>query len=261
MAAKLSYATYLKVEDLLSLQEPRSAGAQEDRAILLSEHFFIVSHQTCELWLKQILADLAAVEAAFETMSPGGMERAVDLLYRVNDLLRLLYEQLVTLERLPLEDFARFRQHLGTASGAQSAQFHLLEGVIGDARVDGSLYEALVVGLERTGGDLEKAARAGVEAGSVHRIIEGMLAVGNNYFRWKIGHVSLVSKMLGEQRGTADTSGTAYLMDRATLPFARLRELRGTAHELPDEPKPQCDVVTDGSAHRLEDVATPPNGL
>ncbi|MBA3780233.1 MAG: hypothetical protein H0X12_00020 [Nocardioides sp.] len=233
MASELSYATYLKVEDLLSLQVPRSAGVEEDRTTMLSEHFFIVSHQTCELWLKQILADLAAVEDAFQTMATGDLERSVDLLYRASDLLRLLHEQLLTLERLPLEDFVKFRQHLGTASGAQSSQFHLLEGVIGNARRDGGLFKAFAAGLERTGVDLETVVWAGVEAGSTHRVIEGMLAVGNGYFRWKIGHVGLISKMLGEQQGTAGTSGVAYLMDRATLPFALLRELRGSVHRGP----------------------------
>ncbi|GAB3968703.1 tryptophan 2,3-dioxygenase family protein [Streptomyces sparsus] len=231
MRAELTYATYLRLDDLLELQEPRTGEDDADLSTVLSEQFFIVSHQTCELWLKQILGDLAAVEGNFLTMTTAGLERSVDLLYRASELLRLLHEQLMALELLPLEDFAQFRQYLGTASGAQSSQAHELERVLGSARQSGSLFLAFRAGLDSVGADLEEIVGAGVEAGSFHRVVEAMLRVGNGYFQWKIGHVGLVTKMLGEQRGTAGTSGTAYLMDRATMPFTELHELRGKVHE------------------------------
>lgn len=237
MSGELSYRSYLKVEDLLSLQEPRAAEMDSDPATVLSEHFFIVSHQTCELWLKQILADLGAVETAFGTMTPADLERSVDLLHRAGELLRLLHEQLVALECLPLEDFVSFRQYLGSASGAQSSQFGQLERVLGDARRAGTLFTAFSEGLSRIGSSVEAVVIVGVEAGSAHRVVEGILQVGNGYFRWKIGHVGLISKMLGEQGGTAGSSGAAYLMDRATLPFAELRELRGNAHRGAGSPR------------------------
>ncbi|MFJ3221952.1 tryptophan 2,3-dioxygenase family protein [Streptomyces sp. NPDC086783] len=231
MRTEPTYASYLRLDELLTLQEPRSAEEGADLTTVRSEQFFIVSHQTCELWLKQILGDLAAVEGHFLTMSAGGIERSVDLLYRAGELLRLLREQLVALERLPLEDFAHFRRYLGTASGAQSSQSHRLEGVLGDARRPGSLFPAFRTGLDHIGVDLEEIVEAGVEAGSLHRVVEAMLQVGSGYFQWKIGHIGLVTKMIGEQRGTAGTSGAAYLMDRATMPFTELHELRGKMHE------------------------------
>ncbi|MFE2377530.1 tryptophan 2,3-dioxygenase family protein [Streptomyces sp. NPDC059398] len=231
MPTDVTYAAYLKLDDLLKLQEPRTPEDDADLTTVLSEQFFIVSHQTCELWLKQILGDLAAVEGNFLTMTTADMERSVDLLYRAGELLRLLHEQLMALERLPLEDFAQFRRYLGTASGAQSSQSHELERVLGSGRRSGSLFLAFRAGLERIGADLEEIVGAGVEAGSFHRVVEAMLRVGNGYFQWKIGHVALVMKMLGEQRGTAGTSGTAHLMDRATMPFTELHELRGKVHE------------------------------
>src|SRR2546422_8115855 len=40
-----SYADYLKLEELLSLQQPRSAGPEHD------EMLFIVIHQVYELWM------------------------------------------------------------------------------------------------------------------------------------------------------------------------------------------------------------------
>ncbi|MCX4807380.1 tryptophan 2,3-dioxygenase family protein [Streptomyces sp. NPDC058682] len=231
MPTEVTYASYLKLDELLTLQEPRTPEDDADLTTVLSEQFFIVSHQTCELWLKQILGDLAAVEGNFRTMTTAGLERSVDLLYRSGELLRLLHEQLMALERLPLEDFAQFRAYLGTASGAQSSQSHELERVLGSASRSGSLFLAFRAGLERIGADLEEIVGAGVEAGSFHRVVEAMLRVGNGYFQWKIGHVGLVMKMIGEQRGTAGTSGAAQLMDRATMPFTELHELRGKVHE------------------------------
>lgn len=228
---ELTYSSYLKLDELLTLQEPRTSEDDADLTTVLSEQFFIVSHQTCELWLKQILGDLAAVEGHFLTMTTAGLERSVDLLYRSGELLRLLHEQLMVLERLPLEDFVEFRQYLGTASGAQSSQSHELERVIGSASRSGTLFLAFRSGLERVGADLEEIVAAGVEAGSFHRVVEAMLRVGNGYFQWKIGHVGLVMKMIGEQRGTAGTSGAAHLMGRVTMPFTELHELRGKMHE------------------------------
>ena len=44
-----TYATYLKVSELLDLQEPLTVPAQHD------EMLFIIIHQVYELWFKQIL--------------------------------------------------------------------------------------------------------------------------------------------------------------------------------------------------------------
>jgi tryptophan 2,3-dioxygenase len=45
--AGMTYADYLKLDQLLGAQQPRSA--------LLDEMLFIVIHQTIELWMKQLL--------------------------------------------------------------------------------------------------------------------------------------------------------------------------------------------------------------
>ncbi|MGJ7907800.1 tryptophan 2,3-dioxygenase family protein [Actinopolyspora sp. H202] len=229
MDTEVSYHGYLRIGELLSLQQPLSENHDTEHTVL-SEHFFIICHQTCELWLKQILADLSAVEEAFSTMRPAELERAVDLLYRVGDLLRMLHEQLVALERLPLEDFADFRRHLGSASGAQSSQFRELDRIIGNASRSGTLYPAFARGVERTGGTMAKIVEAGVAAGTEHRIVEALLHLGNGYLRWKVGHVGLTSRVLGETAGTGGSSGVAHLLDRATLPFTELRLLRGEVH-------------------------------
>ena len=49
---ELTYGRYLKVEELLSLQQPLSEGPEHD------EMLFIIIHQVYELWFKQILHEL-----------------------------------------------------------------------------------------------------------------------------------------------------------------------------------------------------------
>ena len=52
-----SYGEYLKVDDLLTLQQPRSDGPEHD------ELLFIVIHQVYELWFKEILHELDRVRS------------------------------------------------------------------------------------------------------------------------------------------------------------------------------------------------------
>ena len=48
----LTYSRYLKLDQLLDLQQPRSEGPEHD------ETLFIVIHQVYELWFKQTLHEV-----------------------------------------------------------------------------------------------------------------------------------------------------------------------------------------------------------
>ncbi len=48
----VTYGSYLKVDELLALQQPRSEGPEHD------ELLFIVIHQATELWLKLMIHEL-----------------------------------------------------------------------------------------------------------------------------------------------------------------------------------------------------------
>jgi tryptophan 2,3-dioxygenase len=226
----LTYADYLKLDTLLSLQETRIPDSAES-SVILSEHFFVVAHQSCELWLKQIVAD---VEAAIDLLQPGrgtrDHEASLEFLERAAELLRILLEQVIALEKLPIRHFAEFRPHLGTASGADSEQFRYLGELIGDEQRSGSLYEAFAAAAKHSGTSVAEVCRLGPNAGAYHRIAEALLDIGNKFWRWRLGHVTLVTQMLGGGSGTGGTSGAAYLMRRITLPFAELRQLRGRVH-------------------------------
>ena len=57
-AQSVTYGSYLKVKELLGLQNPLTMPEQHD------ETLFIIIHQVYELWFKQILHELDAAEAA-----------------------------------------------------------------------------------------------------------------------------------------------------------------------------------------------------
>ncbi|MFC9947386.1 tryptophan 2,3-dioxygenase family protein [Streptomyces pratensis] len=231
MTDGLKYHNYLELDTLLSLQKPRAAESAAVKSTVLSEQFFIIAHQASELWLRQVIDDLEAVIDVFTTTDDTSQaEWIVDLLQRAGELTRVLHNQLTALDRLPLRDFAMFRNLLGTASGAQSQQFHRLGHLIGNAEQDGPLYESFAAWVTRSGHTVPDIARRGIDADIYYRIIEALLDIGNGYWRWQVSHISLITKVMGNHAGTGGTTGVNYLVSRCTLPFAELRELRSEAH-------------------------------
>jgi len=122
---RLSYNSYLRVEDLLSLQNAESKPAAHD------ELLFIVIHQAYELWFKQILFELDAVG---ERLDVDDVYEATRLLQRVLVIERLLVQQIHVLETMTPRDFLSFRRALNPASGFQSIQFRELEFLTGIRR-------------------------------------------------------------------------------------------------------------------------------
>ncbi len=227
MEQPVDYSSYLQVPRLLSLQGPRQAESS-DRPTLLAEHFFIICHQVCELWLKQMLADL---DLAADLLGPRfdddqGLERSTELIERAGTLMRLMHAQLVALECLDVEDFARFRPLLGEASGAQSAQFGQLDITLGAHGQDSRIQRQLGEWCHRHRVDLARACSQSERMFPVTRLVDSLLDLGNGLWRWKITHVAVVSRMLGGRPGTGGSSGDRYLSERATLPFGELRQLR-----------------------------------
>lgn len=227
----LTYSTYLQLDKLLSMQEPRTSDAA-DREVVLAEHFFIVAHQASEIWLKQILADLlAATDALRPDCGNSDADLSVEYLERAGRLVGLLHDQLVVLEKMPLRYFAEFRPHLGTASGAQSQQIHQLDDLLGNDERPEGLYAAFEAYTVSQGMSVGSVCRLGSSAGVLHRVAEALIELGNGFWRWKIAHLAVISAMLGDQPGTAGSSGVGYIASRVRLPFPQLRVLRGEVHE------------------------------
>lgn len=118
----VTYASYLKVNELLELQQPLSDGPEHD------ELLFITIHQVYELWFKQILHETSALQIA---LTAGNSHRAMALLGRMRTIMKTCVAQLDILETMTPLQFNSFRGRLSSASGFQSAQFRELEAVLG----------------------------------------------------------------------------------------------------------------------------------
>jgi tryptophan 2,3-dioxygenase len=121
-ATKLTYGAYLKIPELLSLQQPLADPPHHDEAL------FIISHQVYELWFKQLLHELERVCVLLDRDQP---LRALQLMDRCHKVQNLLIEQIPLLETMFSTEFAKFRSSLGTSSGFQSVQFRKLEFFVG----------------------------------------------------------------------------------------------------------------------------------
>src|SRR5215216_4783861 len=120
--AAVTYGAYLKIEELLSLQQPRSTGPEHD------EMLFIIIHQVYELWFKELLHELDRVMAL---LTADDSARAQHTLKRILTILKVLVAQLDILETMTPLEFLSFRARLEAASGFQSDQFRQIEFVLG----------------------------------------------------------------------------------------------------------------------------------
>ena len=121
----LTYGKYLHLDDLLAAQEPLSDGPEHD------ELLFIVIHQVYELWFKQILHELDRLTRMLELANT---HHALAGLKRILTIMKTLVGQVDILETMTPTSFGSFRARLATASGFESAQFRMVEFVLGYKR-------------------------------------------------------------------------------------------------------------------------------
>src|ERR1700681_1479484 len=121
----LTYATYLDLEKLLTLQNPRSTPHEHD------EMLFIIIHQTYELWFKQLLHEFEKIKC---DSSAGDLFGAIHSFKRVRTIMKTLVAQVDILETMTPTSFSSFRDRLETASGFQSVQFREIEFALGYKR-------------------------------------------------------------------------------------------------------------------------------
>ena len=223
---ELSYGSYLKVPELLSLQQAMSKEHDE----LL----FIVAHQVYELWFKVVLFEL---EAARDEIAAGDVFFARHHLNRVNVIERLLVEQIDVLETMSPQDFLAFRSKLAPASGFQSVQFREIEFISGLkepkyvarleatpeelARLRKRLEEPTVADAfhelvkERGSPSLLEIFRDRERHGDLFDLCEAMLDHDEAFAHWRARHVLMVERQIGGKTGTGGSTGAEYL--RGTL--------------------------------------------
>ena len=223
---KLSYGTYLKVPELLALQQKLS----EEHDELL----FIVAHQVYELWFKVVLFEL---EAARDRIDSDDIFFARHHLQRVHVVERLLIEQIEVLETMSPQDFLAFRSQLAPASGFQSVQFREIEFLSGlkepkylarleatpeeTARLrrrldEPSLADAYHHLLERRGSPtLLEVFRDRERHSDLFDLCEALIDHDEAFAHWRARHVLMVERQIGAKTGTGGSSGAEYL--RGTL--------------------------------------------
>ncbi|WP_288757179.1 tryptophan 2,3-dioxygenase [uncultured Brevundimonas sp.] len=119
-SSDMTYAGYLALDDLLSTQHPLSD--QHD------EMLFVVIHQTKELWLKQILHEVALAQSLIRV---GDLVPAYKSLARVSRIQSVMTQSWDILSTMTPADYLKFRGVLGSSSGFQSDQFRRFETLLG----------------------------------------------------------------------------------------------------------------------------------
>src|SRR5918996_6027383 len=111
MDPAVTYGSYLRVDELLDLQQPRSDGPEHD------ELLFIVIHQVYELWFKEVLHEVDYVE---RLLARNDGARARHTLKRILTILKVMVAQLDLLETMTPLEFLSFRDRLESGRGFQS---------------------------------------------------------------------------------------------------------------------------------------------
>ena len=120
MSADVTYASYLDLGRILEAQHPASDAHDE----LL----FIIVHQASELWLKLCLHELTA---ARECIEADNLRPAFKMLARVARAQQQLIQSWDVLSTMTPHDYSAIRPHLGASSGFQSAQYRMMEFMLG----------------------------------------------------------------------------------------------------------------------------------
>jgi tryptophan 2,3-dioxygenase len=239
----MNYTQYLKVDELLALQEPKSDPAEHD------EMLFIVIHQVYELWFKLVLHEFARVANSLRSADLYG---AIAGFQRVRSVMKTLVGQLDILETMTPMSFSTFRDRLDTASGFQSAQFREVEFFLGHKRPaamdvfpegsaqrvvlerrlrEPSLVDAFHAYLEGEGVTLpdeirKKDVTAPTMASTaiqdavltlykdrpeVAILLELMTDFDEGLQEWRYRHVKMVERTIGNKKGTGGSMGVEFL--------------------------------------------------
>ena len=247
----ITYPSYLKLEELLSLQQPISDGPEHD------ETLFIIIHQVYELWFKELLHEIDYLKTLLERRDT---PRALHTLKRVLTILKVVVAQIDVLETMTPLEFLSFRERLESGSGFQSFQFRELEFVLGmknaaalerydkgsDARrrlqrrlVEPTLWDSFLRFLSGSGysvppAQLERDVRASVQPepdlrpvlidvyrrdSTVASLCERLVDLDEGFQEWRYRHVKMVQRTIGTKHGTGGSQGAEYLMTTLNKPF------------------------------------------
>jgi tryptophan 2,3-dioxygenase len=221
----LTYASYLKVDDLVRLQQ-RLTGAHDELQ-------FIVVHQVFELWFKLLLFELESVRDA---IGRDDVPTAIRLLVRAQEIVKTLTMGWAIIETMRPIDFLEFRSELKPASGFQSRQFREIEFLCGtkDARYlrafdddpadaaalrrrldEPSIWDALVSLLRARGfpvasdGEILQSViriQRRAEMPDLYDLGEALVEYDLLFSAWRQRHVLMTERMIGGRPGTGEAT-------------------------------------------------------
>jgi tryptophan 2,3-dioxygenase/ribonuclease HI len=189
------YAGYLRIDDLLKLQQPLTPDAHD-------ELLFIIVHQSYELWFKLVLHELRKTH---EELSAGRPQGAVRPLKRTVAIERLLLDHLDVLETMGPEGFMEFRDPLAPASGFQSQQFREIE------TLSPELYDAFAAQLDTDLADLYRNHLDDPRRALLYEVAELMLDHDEQIALWRHHHTLMAAREIGDRPGTGGSRGVEYL--------------------------------------------------
>ncbi|MDR6642722.1 tryptophan 2,3-dioxygenase [Luteibacter sp. 1214] len=264
---RLTYGDYLRLDKVLSAQEPRSNPPQHD------EMLFIIQHQTSELWLKLLIHEL---DAALVHLRVDDVDRALKILARVKHIQHQLYEQWGVLETLTPTEYLQFRDVLGPSSGFQSLQYRIVEFVLGNKHADmlrvfehdplaherlratfeaPGLYDEYLRFLARRGHAVPSSVlqrdtsqpwqrepallpvfKRIYENTASHwpeyHLSEQLVDIEESFQLWRFRHMKTVERIIGFRSGTGGSSGVAFLrkaLEQSFFPeLIEVRTILGT---------------------------------
>lgn len=235
MTESMTYGRYLALDQLLAAQHPLS-----DRH---DELLFIIIHQTKELWLKQMIAELLPAKAL---VREGRLIEAYKGLARVSRIQAVMTLSWDVLATMTPSDYTHFREVLGPSSGFQSDQFRAVETLLGvrGGGVPGplttefaaapSLWDDANAALAAAGFALPAGAlarnwpekyepndqvrdawtivyRDPTTHWDLYQLAEKLVDIDDALATWRHKHVLTVSRVIGGKRGTGGTAGVPYL--------------------------------------------------
>lgn len=247
----LTYANYLDLEKLLTLQKPRSSPPEHD------EMLFIIIHQTYELWFKQLLHEFEKIKRDF---SAGDLYGAIHSFKRTRTIMKVLVAQIDILETMTPSSFSSFRDRLETASGFQSVQFRELEFLLGykrqvalaqvkpdfpgAERLRARVSESTVIDhfyqfLETRGAKIpaelknrdltkpnepnepvqQEILRLYKQSPDVSILLELMTDFDEGLQEWRYRHIKLVERTIGAKTGTGGSPGVPFLLQSLFKPI------------------------------------------
>ncbi|WP_133000429.1 tryptophan 2,3-dioxygenase [Luteimonas arsenica] len=254
LSGRMTYGGYLRLDRLLSAQEPVSSPPHHD------EMLFIIQHQVSELWLKLLVHEL---QAAVGHLREGRLDPCQKIFSRCKGVLRQLTAMWSVLETLTPSEYAEFRDLLGPSSGFQSAQYRTVEFLLGNknagmlkvfahdpeaqAMLRGaleapSLYDEALRHLARTGHavperhlerdwtrphvmdeDLvpvfERIYTDTAADWEAYHLCEDLVDLESEFQLWRFRHMRTVMRIIGFKRGTGGSSGVGFLKQALDLTF------------------------------------------